>query len=345
MADNKVIEAIDLRKEFSVKVKRGKTRETKTLKAVDGINIYVNKGETLGIVGESGCGKTTTAKLLLGLHEATDGKIMLGDKDIAHLKGKDLKGFRKHAQMVFQDPYESLNPRFKIKDTIMEPLEIHGIGENKAERYEMAKTILNESGLRPAETFMERFPHEMSGGQRQRVAIARALVLSPEFLIADEPVSMLDVSIRAGILKLLRKMIQGRGLAGIVISHDISLIRYISDRTAVMYLGKVVEQGDTEDIIKNRYHPYTRALLGAAPNPDPEVKFTLDGITGEAPNPVDLPTGCRFHPRCPECMEVCKIKEPKETIMDNGQTVLCHLYGEGEVHGEESAHIRGTHLG
>lgn len=325
----KVIEAIDLHKEFAVKIKgKGITRETKALKAVDGVNLHVYKGETLGIVGESGCGKTTTAKLFLGLYEASKGSIMLGEKDISHLKGKDLKAFRKHAQMVFQDPYESLNPRFKIKNTIMEPLEIHGIGKDKAERYEMAKQILEESGLKPAEQFMERYPHEMSGGQKQRVAIARALVLNPDFLIADEPVSMLDVSIRAGILKLLRKMIKERDLAGIIISHDISLIRYISDRTAVMYLGKVVEQGNTEDLIAKRYHPYTRALLEAAPNPDPEIKFTLENIKGEAPNPVDIPKGCRFNPRCPECMEICKVEVPKEYDMGDGHKVICHLYGD-----------------
>lgn len=331
--DNKirVIETKNLRKEFNVKIKRenSKVKEAATLKAVDGIDIHVNQGETLGVVGESGCGKTTTAKLLLGLHTPTDGEIILGDNDISHLTKREMKHFRKRAQMIFQDPYESLNPRFKIKDTIMEPLEIHGIGINKEERYHMAKKILEESGLKPADQFMERFPHEMSGGQRQRVAIARALVLSPDFIIADEPVSMLDVSIRAGILKLLRNMITTRNLAGIVISHDISLIRYISDRTAVMYLGKVVEQGNTEEIIEKRYHPYTDALLEAAPNPDPELKFSLKKITGEAPNPVDLPTGCRFHPRCPKCMDICKRKEPREVDMGNGHKVLCHLYSEG----------------
>ncbi|MCH4887486.1 ABC transporter ATP-binding protein [Acidaminobacter sp. JC074] len=329
MTENKrVIEAINLRKEFNVKVRTdGKVKERKTLKAVDGINIFVNKGETLGIVGESGCGKTTTAKLLLGLHEPTDGSIVIGDTKLTHMNRKDMKAFRRQAQMVFQDPYESLNPRFRIKDTIMEPLEIHKIGKDKAERYEMAKQILEESGLKPAEQFMERFPHEMSGGQRQRVAIARALVLQPDFLIADEPVSMLDVSIRAGVLKLLRKMITTRDLAGIVISHDISLVRYISDRTAVMYLGKVVEQGPTESLIEKRYHPYTDALMEAAPNPDPELKFSLSKIKGEAPNPVDLPCGCRFHTRCPKAMDVCKKDEPIEVDMGGGHMVACHLYG------------------
>lgn len=325
---SKVIETINLKKEFSVKVKnKGKMRETRVLKAIDGINLHVSEGETLGLVGESGCGKTTTAKVLLGLYPPSSGKIMLGGDDISNLNRTQMKSFRKQAQMVFQDPYESLNPRFKIKHTLMEPLEIHGIGKNKKERYEIAKKILGEAGLRPAEQFMERFPHEMSGGQRQRVAIARALVLEPTFLIADEPVSMLDVSIRAGILKLLRSMIAERKLAGIVISHDISLIRYISDRTAVMYLGKIVEQANTEALIKNRYHPYSEALLEAAPNPDPEVKFSLEKIKGEAPNAVDIPSGCRFHPRCPKCMEICKEVEPREIEIEDGHMVMCHLYG------------------
>ena len=328
-ANQQLIEAIGLKKEFTVKAKgKGRIREVKTLKAVDGINIYVREGETLGIVGESGCGKTTTAKLLLGLYKPTSGRIMLKDKDVSNLDKKQMKSFRRQAQMVFQDPYESLNPRFKVKDTIMEPLEIHGIGKDKNERYERAKEILEESGLKPADQFMERFPHEMSGGQRQRVAIARALVLNPDFLIADEPVSMLDVSIRAGILRLLRKMISGRNLAGIVISHDISLVRYTSDRTAVMYLGKVVEQGDTETLIQKRYHPYTEALLEAVPSPDPELKLSLQKIKGEAPNPVDLPLGCRFHPRCIKSMEICKSVEPKEIDMGNGHKVMCHLYEE-----------------
>lgn len=326
--NNKVIETINLRKEFNVKVRTdGKVKERKTLKAVDGINIHVNKGETLGIVGESGCGKTTTAKLLLGLYEPSNGQIKIGNKDLSDLRKNEMKAFRKQAQMVFQDPYESLNPRFRIKDTIMEPLEIHKIGANKEERYKLAKEILEESGLKPADQFMERFPHEMSGGQRQRVAIARALVLKPDFLIADEPVSMLDVSIRAGVLKLLRKMIAMRGLAGIVISHDISLIRYISDRTAVMYLGKIVEQAPTEELISKRYHPYTDALLEAAPNPDPELKFSLEKIKGEAPNPVDLPPGCRFHTRCPRAIDKCSSVEPVEVDMGDGHLVSCHLYG------------------
>lgn len=326
---NKVIEAINLKKYFDVKVKtNGMFREEREVKAVDGVNIEVLEGETLGLVGESGCGKTTTAKLLLKLYNPTEGKIICNGMDISKLKGKNLKKFRKEAQMVFQDPYESLNPRYRVKDTLIDPLIIHKIGNSYEERYEIAKNILEESGLRPAHKFMERYPHEMSGGQRQRVAIARALVASPSFLIADEPVSMLDVSIRAGILNLLRKMISERNLAGITISHDISLIRYISDKTAVMYLGKIVEYGETEKLIQKKYHPYTEALLEAVPNPDPDIKLSLEKIKGEAPDPVNLPKGCRFHPRCMKCMEICKSKEPETVQVEKGHYVQCHLYSK-----------------
>ena len=322
-----ILQANNIRKEFRVKIKRDTiVAEEKTLKAVDDVDIKIKPGETLGLVGESGCGKTTTAKLLLGLYKPTEGEIICEGEDITGFKGKQLKAFRKKAQMIFQDPYESLNPRFKIKDVLIEPLTIHKIGVNYKERYKIAEDILEEVGLKPAKTYLERYPHEMSGGQRQRVAIARALILNPSLLIADEPVSMLDVSIRAGILSLLRKMIKERNLAAICISHDLSLIRYISDYTAVMYLGKIVEKASTEQLIQKRYHPYTEALLEAVPNPDPDYKISLQKIKGEAPNPVDMPQGCRFHPRCIKCMDICKKEQPQKIEVEKGHFVLCHLY-------------------
>lgn len=322
-----IIEAKNLKKDFIVKIKKDKVvAEEKTLKAVDNINFRILPGETLGLVGESGCGKTTTAKLLLGLYKPTKGEIICEGKNITAFRGKQLKQFRKKAQMVFQDPYESLNPRFKIKEVLIEPLKIHNIGSSYKERYKISERILEEVGLKPARTYLERYPHEMSGGQRQRIAIARALILNPSFLIADEPVSMLDVSIRAGILNLLRTMIKERNLASICISHDLSLIRYISDRTAVMYLGKIVEQAPTEELIKKRYHPYTEALLEAVPNPDPDYKISLQKIKGEAPSPVDIPMGCRFHTRCIKCMDICKKEEPKKIEIEKGHFVSCHLY-------------------
>lgn len=318
-----VIKTVNLKKHFLVKNKGLGREKAKLLKAVDGINLDIKKGETVGIAGESGCGKTTTAKVVLGLYPPTAGTVYCQDVDIHSLKDKEMKWFRKNSQMVFQDPYESLNPRFKIMDILKEPLDIHNIG-NKAEKLEMVQDILHSVGLNPPKEYLGRFPHELSGGQRQRVAIARAIILKPSFLVADEPVSMLDVSIRASILSLLQRLINQLSLASIYISHDLSLIRYLCDRTAIMYLGRIVEIGPTELLLKKRLHPYTQALLEAVPLPDPKEKYSLEKIIGEAPDPVDLPIGCRFYSRCIKRTEKCLEVAPISREVEKDYWVECH---------------------
>lgn len=301
-----------------------KKSEQKFVKAVDGVSLEIKEGENIGLAGESGCGKTTLAKTMVKLTEVTEGKVEFNGINISDIQKKPLKTFRKNAQMVFQDPYESLNPRYSVKQTLEEPLIIHGMKGKKKRRDRILET-LERVGLRPAEKYIERFPHQMSGGQRQRVAIARALVIKPKFLVADEPVSMLDVSIRASILSLLQELVDELNLASVYISHDLSLIRYVCDKTAIMYLGRIVEMGPTEEVIRDPIHPYSQALLSAVPSPEPNPEGLHVPLEGEAPNPVDVPQGCRFHPRCPVAMEKCKTVEPKGTY-HNGRWVECHLY-------------------
>jgi len=277
--------------------------------AVDDVSFHIAKGEIFGLVGESGCGKTTTGKLLVRLEEPTSGHIYLNGTDIATIEGRGLKTFRRNVQMIFQDPYESMNPRLTIYDTVAEPLAVQNIG-NSMEREERVAEMLSLVGLTPPESFLFRYPHELSGGQRQRVAIARALVLEPSFIVADEPTSMLDVSIRSGIMNLMLELRDRFQISYLYITHDLAVARYMCSRIAVMYLGKIVEMGDIEDVIQNPLHPYTKALISAVPIPDPTVERNpIDIKGGVPPKPIDPPPICRFYDRCPISVEHCKIAE------------------------------------
>ncbi len=280
-------------------------KDVPVIKAVDDVNFDIRSGEILGLVGESGCGKTTTGRLLTRLEDPTDGYVFFMGRDIALLDGQDVRIFRRNIQMVFQDPYESLNPRTTVLQTIMEPLVNHNIGETLEERTQMAVQALEDAGLAPGKEYLARFPHELSGGQRQRVAIARALVIKPKVIIADEPVSMLDVSIRAGVLNLMLDLREKYGIPYLFITHDIAVARYVSDRLGVMYLGRVVELGETETVVFEPKHPYTQALLSAVPVPDPEAKHGRIMIKGEIPSAANIPVGCRFRPRCPKAFNEC----------------------------------------
>lgn len=284
--------------------RRGRKAPARVVHALDGVSFAIRRGEILGLAGESGSGKTTTGETLVRLQEPTAGHIRFAGEPIEHLRGRRLRRFRRHAQMVFQDPYETLNPRLTIEDIVGEPLTIHRLAHGD-EREARVVEALERSGLRPAADYLERFPHELSGGQRQRVAIARAIVLAPDFLVADEPVSMLDVSIRAGVLNLLRRFRDEDGISIVYVSHDLPTIRYVADRTAIMYLGQIVEIGPTEEVVQRRLHPYTQLLLEASPEPDPDVVKPALEARGEIPSAIDVPNGCRFHTRCPLATPAC----------------------------------------
>jgi oligopeptide/dipeptide ABC transporter ATP-binding protein len=296
--------------------------------AVDGINFSILDGESLALVGESGSGKTTTGKLLVRLTDPTNGSIRMRingyEKDIARLRGGELKGFRRHVQMIFQDPYESLNPRRTIFDTIAEPLVVQGIGD-LAEREQLVAHYLDLVGLSPPETFMWRFPHELSGGQRQRVAIARALVVVPTFVVADEPTSMLDVSIRTGIMHLMQALAEQMGVTYLYITHDLAVARYMSNNLAVMYLGKIVEMTDTEEILAKPLHPYTKALISAVPVPDPTFTRVIPDIKGSIAKPINPLPRCRFYDRCPIAAKVCEDND-HPLLEDKGSNHLAACY-------------------
>lgn len=302
------------------------TRQEMNVKAVDGISFTVKKGEIMALAGESGSGKTTVGKLLLRLIKPTGGKIYFQGKDITNLKDGQFKPLRKEIQIVFQDPFESLDPRQTIKDIIAEPLVVQHLAKSEEEVEARVKAILQEVQLVPPEEFLYRFPHELSGGQRQRVAVARAFVLNPSFVVADEPVSMLDVSIRAEILNLMVDLVKKSSASIIYITHDIALAKHVCDRIAVMYLGKLMETASSQDIVDKPLHPYTQALVAAVPVPDPDSKRTTDVISGEIPSPVDPPSGCRFHTRCPYAHQRCVEEEPVLVETEKDHFVACHLY-------------------
>ncbi len=319
--DKNLLEVRDLKKYFPVR-KGVFSRIAGWVKAVDNISFHVRPGETLGLVGESGCGKTTAGRTLLRLLEPTAGRVTFAGTDMMQMSGDDLRAVRRELQIIFQDPYSSLNPRMTIGSIIGEGLAIHRIGTKK-ERRDLVAETLEKVGL--ASTYINRYPHEFSGGQRQRIGIARALALNPKFIVCDEPVSALDVSIQAQIINLLMELKKKYAIAYLFIAHDLSVVEYISDRVAVMYLGEIVETAESGELYRNPLHPYTKALLQAVPVPDPARKRKRIILEGDVPSPLDPPKGCRFHPRCPVAIQGhCDRAVPK-TIDSGGHQVACHV--------------------
>lgn len=301
-------------------------KEEKHIKAVDNVSFGVRKGETLGLVGESGCGKSTTGRTILKLYKPTSGKIIFDGVDITDFSEKQMLPYRKKMQMIFQDPYASLNSRMTIADIIGEAIDTHKVASSKSEKADMIATLLQRVGL--MKDHASRYPHEFSGGQRQRIGIARALAVNPEFIICDEPISALDVSIQAQVVNMLEEIQQETGMGYLFIAHDLSMVKHISNRIGVMYLGQLVEIGNSDKLYSNPTHPYTKALLSAIPIPDPESEKSKSRIIlqGDVPSPLNPPSGCHFRTRCQYCMERCSIEEPKLKTIDGDHQVACHLF-------------------
>ncbi len=298
-------------------------RKVADVKAVDGLSFEIKRGETLGLVGESGCGKSTTGRTILQLYRPTAGEVYFKGQDLTKMQGEELRRMRRHMQMIFQDPYASLNPRMTVGDIIGEPLEVHNIAKGQ-EKKERVQELLQIVGLNPY--FINRYPHEFSGGQRQRIGVARSLAVQPDFIVCDEPISALDVSIQAQIINLLEELQEKFHLTYLFIAHDLSVVRHISDRVAVMYLGKIVELTDRNSLYKSPLHPYTKALLSAVPIPDPVVEEKRERIilVGDVPSPVNPPSGCHFHTRCPLVMDICKREDPEWRDVGGEHWVACH---------------------